>query len=219
MGGATQPGNRLFAANLPPRLSVLRGAAYVPCMVASARVLTLGILIASVGCASADPGTDESDSDVSEGSGVGNTSTGATTTGTTQSTETAGDDAPMAGPSYRAVFVAGTPNELRILQTDDEARRCTWLVLTDDTLGWLAIATPSGWNARTAYTNEDPDACAEDPRAGGYSQVSRATGTVTATSEGTLAPCLLDVEASLEFGSESFTATFSTVGLAVEGCM
>lgn len=218
MGRAMQLGTPTFCGEPPARgFRCLGDTRMFVAMMASSRVLALGILMVSGACSSGDPAGDESDSGLSEGSAA-DTSTGPASS-TTTGEETAADESDSVEPTYRAVFVPGTPNELRILQADPSAGRCTWLVLTDDPLGWLAIATPSGWNARATYTNEVPTSCAGDPRTSGYSEGSHAMGTIVATAEGTLAPCSIDVDATLEFASESFTATFAAVGLAVEGCM
>lgn len=184
-------------------------------MLRSIRFATLSTLVALVGCS--DDGGDSTGaaSETDEGSGSSTTMLGTTTEASTSEESTTGMS---EGPVYRAEFVAGTPNELRILQRDDEAGRCTWLILTDQALGLLAVSAPSGWSTRTAYTNTRPSSCEGDPGSSGSSQVSNGSGSVTAASEGTLAPCTLDVEATLQFTSESFTATFSAQALEVAGC-
>jgi len=134
--------------------------------------------------------------------------------GTTTSTTETGP----AGPSYTAAYVAGDPQQLQIRQRDDELGRCTWLVLTDDALGFLAISTPSGWSPRTAFTNENPASCATNPASGGMREVTSAQGSVTETAPGTVAPCTIDFDVSLVFEADDFTTQMTATGIAVEGC-
>lgn len=122
------------------------------------------------------------------------------------------------GPTYRAELVPGTPAELRIMKREDDIGRCTWLILTDQSLGLLAISSPPGWNARAAYTNDTPSSCDVNPGSSGSRQASGGSGRVTAVAEGTASPCTLEVEATIAFDNEDFLAMFSVSDLAVAGC-
>ena len=180
-----------------------------------------------------DPGGGDSSSTASTTDAASGTDSTAGTMGTT--TGTGGTDSTMGtGPGtgdassggaedgivYSAVSVPGDPNQIQIRRKDDENDRCTWIVLTDQSVGLLAIATPDGWTPQVGLTNSNADSCdGADPLVGGSQEASAGSGDVTASEPGMGAiPCSLDVDVELDFPQLDLVEVFAATDVAVQGC-
>jgi hypothetical protein len=148
------------------------------------------------------------------------TDASAGTMGTGAGTSAGSSGGAVDGVTYSAVAISGDPNQIQVRRKDDDNDRCTWIVLTDQSVGLLAIATPDGWTPQVGLTNSNPDSCdAADPLVGGSQEASSGMGDITAVDAGMMAvPCSVDVEVELDFPQLDLVEVFSVSGLAVEGC-
>jgi hypothetical protein len=153
---------------------------------------------------------------------VGTTGTAGTTTldTTGAATDSGSSDGSSSGGDdgmYSAVAIPGDPNTIQIRRRDDDNDRCSWIVLTDQSVGFLAIATPAGWTPQVGLTNTNPASCdGADPLMGGSVEAIEGTGEITQVEPGTAFPCVLDVDAEITF--DDFTEPFTATGLPVDGC-
>jgi hypothetical protein len=151
----------------------------------------------------------------------GTMGTGGTAMPTGSDSEDSGGSSGSAdGAQYSAVVLDTDPPQLHVRRRDDENDRCTWIVLTDQSVGILAIATPDGWTPQVGLTNGNPDSCdAADPLVGGSQEASSGMGAITATDPGSgAAPCAVDVEVELQFPGLDLVEVFSASAIPVEGC-
>jgi hypothetical protein len=141
------------------------------------------------------------------------------TTGAATGTESGGSSTGEQDIGYSAVAIPGAPNRIHIRHRDDDNDRCTWIVLSDQEVGFLAIATPPGWTPQVGLTNTNDFSCDEpDPIVGGSVEAIEGVGEIVEVEAGAAFPCVLDVNAELTFSGPDFIEPFTVSGLTVDGC-
>ncbi|AUX44449.1 hypothetical protein SOCE26_059130 [Sorangium cellulosum] len=130
-------------------------------------------------------------------------------------------DSCMAGGEYSAFYWPGGLDHVVVRKADEAADRCVLLYLDApaENAAGLDLVVPEGWGVSRALVSDRAADCKGSAMApsGTAVNATAATGSVSWTDTGAIAPCTVDVDVSLTFPEAPATERLRATGVAVEG--